>query len=491
MSSAKDWAKKEFRSVDLGDKRLNRRLILTVGGIADAPRNSIPSALDGWKETQGAYRLFNNKKVTPERVLKPHTESTLDRVAKESVVLIAQDTTELDYTKKADKNRDVGPLNYRKRVGFLLHPCVAVTPEGVNLGIVGAKLWARDPKHFGQGAERKKRPFEDKESVRWRDGYLRSCNVAEACPNTTVINVGDRESDIYEYFAEAYADPPENCRYIVRVARNRNLTETEQDLETGKCVYVKMRDRMEEQPVLEEVTINVPKRGSRDARETVLEIRATTLELKPPCRRGRRLPQVEVRVVWAREKNPPADEKEPIDWMLSTDMPISTTDEVRRVLQFYTRRWQIEVFFRVLKSACLVEELEFHSIDTFGPCLMAYMIVAWRILNLMMLGRECPDLPCHVVLTESEWKAAWQINKKEPPPQTPPRLGTMIKIIASLGGHLGRKCDGLPGPKSIWIGLQRTADFAIAWDVFGPKTDNNLTDTHTHHDENQPARSCG
>ena len=488
MCSVKDWAKDEFRSIDLRDKRLNRRLILTVSGMADAPRHSIPAAMDAWKEVQGAYRLFANKKVTRERILEAHTESTLRRVAKESVVLILQDTTELDLTEKRHKNRNVGPLNYPNRVGFLLHPCVAVTPEGINLGIVDAHLWSRDPEKFGIGAERKERDFEDKESVRWRDGYRVSRGVAEACPKTTVINVGDRESDIYEYFVEADNDPPENSRYVVRLARNRCLTE--RDPEAGDHVYVKIRDKMESQPVLEEVTVGIPKRGKRAAREAVLEIRAGQVELKPPHRRGRRLPRLKLNIVWAREKNPPRGEDEPIDWMLSTDLPTSTLDEVHYALECYTRRWQIEVFFRVLKSGCQVEELEFHSIDTFGPCLIVYMIVAWRILNLMMLGRECPDLPCDVVLTESEWKAAWQIKRKEPPPQSPPRLGDMTKIIASLGGHLGRKCDGLPGPKSIWIGMQRTADFAIAWDAFGPEPLGEPSEVRAHHSENQPARSC-
>lgn len=98
---------------------------------------------------------------------------------------------------------------------------------------------------------------------------------------------------------------------------------------------------------------------------------------------------------------------------------------------------------------------------------MVNIVVAWRVLNLMMLGRQCPDLPCDILLTEAEWKAAWQIRKKKRPPKTPPRLGDMLEIIASLGGHLGRKCDGPPGPKSIWIGLHRTADFALAWNAFG------------------------
>ena len=123
----------------------------------------------------------------------------------------------------------------------------------------------------------------------------------------------------------------------------------------------------------------------------------------------------------------------------------------------------------MLKSGCKVEELEFHTVENFAPCLMLFMVVSWRVLNLMMLGRECPDLPCEVILTRAEWRAAWQISKREPPPDEVPSLGEMVKIIASFGGHLGRKCDGRPGPKSLWVGLQRVTDFALAWTAFGPE----------------------
>jgi hypothetical protein len=467
MTTDKSWAEEEFRSVDLGDKRLDRRLIRVVRRLADAPQHGIPAAMDGWKETQAAYRLFQNEKVTFEGILEPHAESTLRRVAKESVVFVLQDTTELDFTSKRKKNGDVGPLNFENRVGFYLHPSLVVTREGLHLGTVDARLWSRDPADFGINVDRKKRPFEEKESVRWRDGYRVSRGVAEACPKTTVINVADRESDIYEYLVEATEDPTENSRFVVRAASNRSLTEADETSNDG--THEKLRERMQEQPVLHEVSIDVPKRGNRKARTAVLEIRSGSVELNPPWRRDGRLPKVKVNVVWAREKDAPPGETEPIDWMLLTDLPVSTPEEADSVLACYAARWQIEVFFRVLKTGCEVEELEFRSLSTLGPCLMVQMIVAWRVLNLMMLGRECPDLPCDALLTEAEWKAAWQIHKKERPPKVPPRLGEMMRIIASLGGHLGRKCDGPPGPKPLWIGLRRIADFALAWLAFAPE----------------------
>ena len=228
-------------------------------------------------------------------------------------------------------------------------------------------------------------------------------------------------------------------------------------------------DRLERTKSLGNLSIQVPKRGKRKARIAELEISAATVDLRRPRARGKEFFSVTAGVVYAREIDPPEGEDEPIVWKLLTNLPIDSFEESITVLEYYATRWQIEVFFRVLKSGCKVEELEFHSLANFAPCLMVYLVVAWRVLNLMMLGRECPNLPCDVLLTEAEWKSAWRISRGTAPPSEVPKLGEMLKIIAGFGGHLGRKCDGPPGPKSIWIGLQRAADFALAWSTFGPE----------------------
>jgi len=474
MSNAENWASDEFQTVEVGDKRRKRRLIKVAGRLASTPRESIPTAMEGWNETQAAYRLFNSEHVTLEKILDAHAEQTQRRIAKHPLVLVLQDTTELDLTTKRHKNKDVGPLNYKNRQGFLLHPSIVVTPEGLQLGTIQVKTWARDGESLGRSnPERKKIPFEEKESVRWRDGYEASRAMAEGCPGTMVVNVADRESDIFEYLVEATNDRPENARFVIRATQNRATTEP--DVEAGGRCFVKLRDRMEATNPCGEAMINVPKRDKREARTTTLEIRTTTLELKPPLARQSTLRPVTVGVVWAKEKDPPEGEAEPIEWLLFTDLPADGLDAALLVLEYYAARWQIEVFFRVLKSGCKVEELEFHSFETFGPCLMVYMVVSWRVLNLMMLGRECPDLPCDSVLTQAEWQSAWQIIRHEPPPRECPSLGEMILIIASFGGHLGRKCDGPPGPKSLWIGLQRVTDFALAWTAFGPAANGEQT----------------
>jgi hypothetical protein len=170
MADKGDWVECEFRTLDLGDKRLDRRLTKVIGDLAARPLESIPAASEGWAETQGAYRLFRNEKVTAEKVLRSHGEETMRRTAKVPVALVLQDTTELDYSAKQGKLKDAGPISRETYVGMLLHPQLVVTPDGIHLGILGAEMWTRDAKTLGQHRDYYKRDFEEKETRRWRDG---------------------------------------------------------------------------------------------------------------------------------------------------------------------------------------------------------------------------------------------------------------------------------------------------------------------------------
>ena len=181
-----------------------------------------------------------------------------------------------------------------------------------------------------------------------------------------------------------------------------------------------------------------------------------------------KLPDIYVNAILVKEEHPPAGE-EPIEWLLLTSLPIETFAEVKKVLEYYCCRWEIEIYFRTLKSGCKIEDLQFERQDRFEVCLAMYMIVAWRVLYLLMLGRECPKMRCDEILSASEWKSVYMIVKAKKAPATPPMLTDMVKMIAELGGYLNRKGDGDPGPQTMWIGLQRMRDFAAAWSAFGPR----------------------
>lgn len=458
---------------------MNRRAAQILNSLWSDPQASINAASQGWAETQAAYRFLGNDNVHAEEILRPHREATLGRMAQHEVVLIApatadlrQDTTELDYTPHAPQG--AGPLTSEKRQGFLDHSHVAFTPEGLCLGVLEAKIWARSDEGFGQSQKRKYDPLETKETFRWLEGYRHACEAARQTPGTQIISVSDREGDLYELFVEAdvQAAAGRAADYVVRAGKNRSLAEPTPG---NDACYEKLQQTMTAAPRLGTRDLELTSTPQRKARTARVEIRAQRLTLKAPCRKGTKLPEVAVNVVLVREMDPPPD-VEPVEWLLITSLPIDTLEQVLQVVDYYRGRWGIEVFFRVFKSGCRVEEIQLETAPRLRRCLMFYKIIAWRVMCLTILGRACPDLPCDVMFTADEWMPVWTITRDdEPIPATPPDLATFLRLLGELGGHNGRRCDGPPGPQALWIGIRRMTDFALAWRAFGPKH-------HRHHE---------
>jgi hypothetical protein len=445
-----------MKLADLKDKRLNRRAIRILERLGEKPTLSIPAACRGWAETQAAYRFFDNEKVSAEAVLAPHGQASAERMGKEAVVLCVTDTTELDYSGKKHKILGLGPLTYEVQRGMYLHATLAVTPERLSLGVLDALFWARDPRGYGRSAEQADRPIEEKESIRWLESYRRCCERAAQLPDTQLVFVADRESDIYEIFAEAHGRTGPRADLLIRSQANRNLL----DGRDGDRLW----ERAAAAEVLGAVEFDLPAAKDRPARRVVQTLRATRVRLKAPYRTGVKLPDVRITVVHAREDKPPRG-TERVEWLLLTSLPIETFEHAAELLQWYLCRWQIEVFFRILKSGCEVEELQLEHSDRLEAALALFLIVAWRVLFLTMLGRSCPDLPADLVFTTEEWRAVYIVAKRAKPPGKPPTLNQVIRLVASFGGFLGRKSDGEPGPKSLWIGLQRLRDFVAMADA--------------------------
>ena len=452
------WVKDELDSIQLGDERLDDRAGIVLDRLASRPTVSIPAACRGWAETQAAYRFFDNEAVTDAAVLAPHREAALRRIAQEPVVLLPQDGTEFDYTTKQEKIQGLGPLNDESRQGIFAHPTLALTPARLCLGVLDADMWVRDG--LGQRDQRQKKPFDEKESRHWRDGYRLACTVAEAAPETQIVSIADREGDIYEVFAEA--QPEEGRRkaeWIIRAQHDRAV-----------CVgdgHSQLWTQLECSAKLGTLEVNVPPSPQRKGRRAKLSVQALTIQPRIPYRPEGKLPAVKFSAVLVREIHPPAGE-EPIEWLLLTSLPVDTLAEASRVVEYYGCRWMIEVFFRVLKTGCQVEELQLEKVERLRPCLAVKMIVAWRILFVTWMGRTYPNLSCEVIFAPEEWKSVWSVERSQRLPRKPPTLQEFIAMVASLGGHLGRTQDGDPGSQTMWIGMQRMHDFARAWLCFGP-----------------------
>lgn len=462
----------EFSDADLDDARRSRRLPALAAQLAKAPAESISAACGGWAESMAAFRLLNNGGFAASELIRPHQRKTVERCRNHDCVIAIQDTSELDFTHMKSVE-DLGPLNDENRRGFFIHGHYVVSEEGLPLGLIGADTITRDDEHFRRAAQRKSLPIEDKESHRWIEGYRKACELARQLPGTEVFSVGDRECDIFELYAAWQAAPQEACaEWVVRANQDRALwREGEEDEDSPDKLFETARQA----PMLGEIEFEVPastgtkkvkgtrvptRRSARTVRQVV---RALEVTPRPPHRKGTKLPKVTFWAVLAEEVDAPEGE-EPICWLLLTSRKITSFQEARRIIGIYLRRWDIEVFFRVLKTGCRVERMQLKSREALVRALMVYLVIAWRILYLTHLGRRCPDLPCGCVFEEAEWKSACAVVKR-PAEAGEPTLREFIGIVGKLGGHLGRKCDGDPGAQVIWRGLARVRDFACVWRV--------------------------
>ena len=473
-------------SADLGDRRLNKRLAQILSDLGERPTASIPEACGGHAEMTAAYRFFDNDKVTFEKVLQPHFEKSRERIAAQPVVLLVQDTTEVDLTRPRMSVAGAGPLDASARRGVFLHVLEAFTEDGTPLGAIWAKAWAREDEpevtRVQKRAGRKAGPIEAKESIRWIEGLRRAREVAAVAPGTTCVCVGDSESDIYEFFAESRrTEAGGRVEWLVRACQDRRLVKPGAAAEATL-----LRQAVSAAPELFTHEISVrgrsPKipgkdrarRRPRRDRRAVVTARATSVTLRPPWRAGRRLQAVTAHVVLVREEDPP-EQEEPIEWLLVTTLPIDDAEQVRAVIAYYATRWMIEVLFRTLKSGCRVEERRFEHIDRLLPSAAVYLIIAWRTLLVCRLARSCPEISCEAIFEPTEWKAVCVALHRRAPPSKPPRLGEVVRLIAQLGGYVnrpGRKDP--PGVQTVWQGLQRMHDLAWAWSAFGPEASKKL-----------------
>lgn len=440
------WSADELSSIDLGDARLNRRCQRVLEMLGDHPGKSIPGACGGWAETMGAYRLFAHDQVTLERVLEPHLESTCRRMADEPVVLCVGDTTQLDFTPMPETD-GLGPLARDYQHGLMLHPIVAVTPQRLTLGVIDACLWARDRKAFGVRRSNRPKGAEDRESYRWIYGYHQVCALAKRVPGTRLVYVTDREGDITDLLAEGQSGPID---VLIRASHDRKLEEDD-----------KLWEHLESQRPLGTTTFELPAGPGRPARTVTQQVRVATVTLNPAHPDHATLPEITVTAVFAREQHPPRDQP-PVEWMLLTTRTVTTLAQASVIIGWYRCRWEIEIFFRTLKTGCRVERLQLTDAERLKPAIALYLIITWRLLYLTKLARVCPEVPATVVLDDQEWRIAYSAAKRRPPPKQTPSLRDITRLIAQLGGFLGRKADGEPGPQTLWIGLQRLKDMVVA-----------------------------
>ena len=456
---ASDSIMDEFVNAQLGDQRLNKRLCQMAEDLAQQPQVSIPQATGDWGQACAAYRFFDNERIRPEDLLAAHQARTHQRAATEPWMLAVSDTTSLNYAERPD-TRGLGPISTSadKHFGLWYHTVLAFTPQGVPLGILHSQGWARDPKQFGSKSKRHHRSIEQKESAKWLRSFAALQTSAAQTPQTRWVMIADREADLYELF-ELARPSGTGPALLIRAKHNRHLDRSE------RCLFAQLAQA----PVAGEVQMQVPRRRGQPRRAATLTVRFSEVRLRAPEGKGKR----PVRTLWAveaRELHPPKGTP-PLHWRLLSTERIGTLAEATERLRWYCVRWGIEVFHKVLKSACAVEAVQLQTAARLKRYIALKLVVAWRVMALVKLGRQQPDRALSEILDEAEWRALRAVEYERRKRSRAgakglrgrPTVHDGLLWIGRLGGHLVRRGDGLPGPFRLARGMERLHDITIGW----------------------------
>lgn len=458
------WVDNEIGESKFRDGRLGKRFLKLVKNLSERIGDSVPVACQDWASIKAAYRFFSNPNLSESEILSGHFNATKMRCEEiDGPILVLHDTTEIPYNRKnvaaigahrvyENKQKRYGWKENHK-CGILMHPSLAITPEGLPLGLANNIFWSRKKFKNSREVHRKKNttriPITDKESYRWIQG-LEASNRLLGDPKR-IVHVADREGDIYEFFQAAVS---QNSHFLVRSKTNRR-TDSEE--------IQKVHDVMESADVKGSYEIKYRDKNGEDV-DATLEIKFERMAIRPSTGLKRNsFPDTEVTVIYAKEIGKTRGSRDPIDWRLITDLEVKTLEDSIEKIQCYALRWRIERYFFILKSGCKIEELKLRTAGALYKLISIYCIIAWRIFWMTMINRESESLSAKVALTPTEIKTLDQLKPSKT--KAKPVLSDYVIKIAKLGGYIGRNSDPPPGNKVIWKGMERLADILIGVEV--------------------------
>jgi hypothetical protein len=459
------WINDELAGCKFADVRLEKRFRTLVEHLSEGIGETIPMACQDWANTKAAYRFLSNPRVGEEDILAGHFQSTRDRFrSADGLVLVLHDTTEFSFRREqpelignigimAGRKDERGRPHLYTTCGILMHSSLVVTTEGLPLGISAIKFWTR--KEFkGTNALKKKInptrvPIEEKESVRWLDN-VRQTTALLANPERC-IHIGDRESDIYELFCTAR---DVNTHFLVRTCVDRLAGDGQHTIsEEMEAVDVKANHL---------ITV-LDKKGQPT--KAVLELRYRRIRVLPPIGKQSRYPELRLTVIYAQERETPS-ERDPIDWKLITDLPVSTPLQAIEKLEWYASRWKIETFHKIVKSGCKAEESKLRTADRLVNLIAVFCILSWRIFWMTMFNRSASDAPALIAFTDTECRLLDHLVPDKPKSNSARKsLSSYIVKVARLGGFLARASDSPPGNMVMWRGLSRLTDIVLGFEA--------------------------
>jgi hypothetical protein len=404
--SEESWVEAEFGGVEFGHEVSERRLIRIAAAKARNPSASYPECLAGERhQLKAYYRFIGNRReaIGAQGILAGHRRRTIARMKGQPRVLVIQDTTELDFSDRLHCN-GLGQIGKNQTgavsEGLKMHSCLAVAEGGLPLGVLHTEIYAS---HFGAPEKHSESSIEGKQSYRWLRGVADLRQISAWVPQTELIAVGDRESDIFELF-DYRRRQARNVHLLVRAQHNRCLEEES----------AKLFEHLGAMPVMGQARIQVPRQREKKGKPSkpgriALPARIARVNLRwskvtlaaPATRRTRRLAPVELYALLVLEPHPPRGAK-PLRWVLLTTMPIRSRKQALRSLRWYTLRWRIEEWHRVLKSGCRIESHQHHTAQKLARAIAIDAVIGWRLMLLTLLGRETPQAPAGLLF--SKWE---------------------------------------------------------------------------------------
>jgi hypothetical protein len=448
------WAEQEFGKIELGDKRRKSRLIKVVEDFSARPQLTINHASKDWAATKAAYRLIANEDVKESDILQVHIRQTQRRIACEEVILAIQDTTYLNYDKH-DACRGLGYIGTEMLKGIALHHTLAVTPQNLPLGLLTQEKTTRlEIKRLNQ-EQRKGLSIEEKESFRWVKALRQT--VERTIAAKQVVTVCDREGDIYEFLQEA---EDLQTGYLVRSSSPRLIMD-----EDNRTIL----DAVNAADIAGHLEVKVPPSHGNKGRTAICMVKVATVTLKPPPRIGKnhsiKLRPLRAYVVLVCEEQKPTGE-EPLCWVLLTNVAVNNLDDAVQRISWYKTRWQIEVYHKILKSGCAVEECRLETIERLCLYLTLFGVIAWRIFWFTHIKRTNPKAPANTILAKIELVVLSMFAAgKNKQPIDIVTVGHAVIELAKLGGFLARRGDGHPGPTVVWRGFQRLSDATDFYEI--------------------------
>ncbi|WDE10240.1 IS4 family transposase [Thalassomonas haliotis] len=440
------WAKLLFGDADLGDLRRTKRLVKIAGDMAANVGSSVVKASADVAAIEGAYRLIRNPSIKAEDIAHAGFLKTDEIVAQRPLVLAIQDTTGLSFRHSiCDELGEVTSAGKdcksSKGRTLFAHSTLMIDAQSERiLGLANQDYAYREKKMTGKAHDLQCRPPQEKKSFKWQKNIEVLANRMDSKDN--VIDVCDREADIYEYLDFQLS---KGHRFLVRATENRTLNNP-----AGK-----LKDALSEMVPEDYFTIEIKQKGARKARTANIGLSYRNITLKRP-QKARGSKEISLNMVVCREDC--TDEAtENLHWILYTSEPVNSAEQARKIVRYYELRWRIEEFHKTWKSdGAQVGKLRMQSRENFKRIAVILAFVAVRFLQFQELIKdkeEAQKVPCTSCMSQLTWKLLWKKTEKNKKlPVQPPSLYWMYYAIARLGGWYDSKRTGRVGVKALWSG---------------------------------------